>query len=105
MTLDPADIERIAQRMAELIAATQTQPLARFVDAAQLAELLVWSAIRSTPVPTHSELSGSDGRAAVCSSIFSASGKPGQSREADEPRRAPRRPRGKRARAQRREQG
>jgi hypothetical protein len=40
MTLDPADIERIAQRVADLIAATHTQPLGRFVDASQLAEVL-----------------------------------------------------------------
>lgn len=38
--LDPADIEQIAQRVADLLAATHTQPTGQFVDAAQLAQLL-----------------------------------------------------------------
>ena len=40
MRLNPADIEQIARRVADLMATSQTQPMARFVDAAQLAELL-----------------------------------------------------------------
>jgi hypothetical protein len=40
MRLDPADIEQIAQQVADLIAATQARPLGQFVDAAELAELL-----------------------------------------------------------------
>ncbi|HEY4811545.1 MAG TPA: hypothetical protein VIH71_10860 [Solirubrobacteraceae bacterium] len=40
MRLDPADIEQIARQVAELIAAKHVRPPNRFVDAAELAELL-----------------------------------------------------------------
>jgi hypothetical protein len=40
MRLDPADIEQIARQVADLIAAKHAGPVGRFVDAAELAELL-----------------------------------------------------------------
>jgi hypothetical protein len=40
MRLDPADIEQIARRVADLMEATQVRPSGQFVDAAELAELL-----------------------------------------------------------------
>lgn len=40
MRLDPADIEQIARQVADLIAATQARPSGKFVDAAELAQLL-----------------------------------------------------------------
>ena len=40
MRLDPADIEAIASRVAELTAGHQTEPAVRYVDAAQLARML-----------------------------------------------------------------
>jgi hypothetical protein len=38
--LDPADIEAISRRVAELIASANPEPRARYVDAAQLARVL-----------------------------------------------------------------
>lgn len=38
--LDPTDIEQIARQVADLIAAKHARPPSRFVDAAELAELL-----------------------------------------------------------------
>jgi hypothetical protein len=40
MRLDPADIEQIARQVADLIAAKHARPAGRFVNAAELAELL-----------------------------------------------------------------
>lgn len=40
MALDPADIEQIARRVAELIGAPLSDPAPRFVDAAHVARLL-----------------------------------------------------------------
>ena len=40
MRLDPADIEQIARQVADLIASKHAGPVGRFVDAAELAELL-----------------------------------------------------------------
>ena len=40
MRLDPADIEQIARQVADLIAAKHARPAGRFVDAAELAQLL-----------------------------------------------------------------
>ena len=40
MRLDPADIEQIAQRVADLTRSSQMLPSGQYVDAAELARLL-----------------------------------------------------------------
>jgi hypothetical protein len=101
MTLDPADIEQIARRVADLIAAKQTQPLGRFVDAAQLAEVLGverdWIYANANTLGAI-RLGGPRGRLRFdLQRVREAWPAP----EANKPRRAPGRPRRKRSKAKR----
>jgi hypothetical protein len=72
MRLDPADIEQIAQQVADLIVETQTGPSGQYVDAAQLAQLL---GVERDWVYAHANALGAirlGGPAAACGSTFNA---------------------------------